>query len=417
MDRKQIHRQLCLRAMEDERGVSLIIVAIMILVLTAMSSLVLDYGVVWLGRHQAQNAADAGALAGVQALAKDDSTWTAGAALNSVTDRSANGVAQVNKVLGATPGTEALAECPTWMTAPANVNCVRVNVYRDGTHGSTAMPVFFATLLGQTSQNIRATATAQVMAANGSGCFRPWFIPDLYTDADGNGTYNSPPDTYTSPGYDVDAAPPQGIGSVVTFHSNGGPSSWGQLDVGSGGNAIRDSIRWCYSGDDDFFIGDTVATKPGATMGPEAQGINDLLTWDPDSGACSSWSAGCVHWDGSKKEVLGGCSAAGNCSCGANPCPYGAAQSPRIVQAAICNPTLAACNAGATGNSSITITNILSFYIVGCNSVPGTCTLGGGGGGGATLDINAILIGSAGEFRAGPTAPGASFVTVQMLVR
>ena len=50
-------------------------VAIQILVLTALSAFVLDYGLLWLGRRQAQNAADAGALAGSIALAKDDKTW------------------------------------------------------------------------------------------------------------------------------------------------------------------------------------------------------------------------------------------------------------------------------------------------------------------------------------------------------
>jgi uncharacterized membrane protein len=40
--------------------------------LTALTAFVVDYGVLWVARRQAQNAADAGALAGATALAFDD---------------------------------------------------------------------------------------------------------------------------------------------------------------------------------------------------------------------------------------------------------------------------------------------------------------------------------------------------------
>jgi len=415
MFRETRSRQLCSRFVEDERGVSLIVVAVMILVLVGMCSFVLDYGLVWAARRQAQNAADAGALAGAQALAKDDSTWTAfPAPLNAAADASANGIAQTNQVLGATPGTEALARCPAWMVAPNNVNCVEVNVYRDGSHGSTTFPVFFSRLIGQTSQSVKATATAQVMSANASGCMRPWFIPDWYQDINGNNVYDAG-DIYSPPGYDphnVAPNPEPGLGAIVEFHANGGPSSYGQLDVGSGGSAIHDAIDNCYTGP-PFKIGDVATTKPGGTVGPEKMGINDLLDWDPDSGVCASWSAGCVRWDPVKQEIVGGCSAAGTCVCGSNPCPYGGTQSPRIVQAAICAPSEATCSGTIPGTNTVHITNILSFFITGCNGVLGNCN-----GGGMGLDIDARLIGSAGLLLSGGApGPGSSFVTVQLLVR
>ncbi len=55
-----------------ERGAILIQVAISIMALTAFTAFVVDYGVLWVARGQAQNAADAGALAGAIALAFDD---------------------------------------------------------------------------------------------------------------------------------------------------------------------------------------------------------------------------------------------------------------------------------------------------------------------------------------------------------
>src|SRR5213083_2374446 len=58
-----------------ERGAILIQVAISILALTAFAAFVVDYGVLWVARGQAQNAADAGALAGAIAMSYDDTTY------------------------------------------------------------------------------------------------------------------------------------------------------------------------------------------------------------------------------------------------------------------------------------------------------------------------------------------------------
>ena len=105
------------------------------------SAFVLDYGMLWLGRRQAQNAADAGALSGSIALAKDDRTW-APLGTNALVTSSAKNTAETNRVLGVTPVALPSLQCPPWMTAPNNVNCIRVDVYRDGTNGSSALPVF-----------------------------------------------------------------------------------------------------------------------------------------------------------------------------------------------------------------------------------------------------------------------------------
>ncbi|MGH9197813.1 MAG: pilus assembly protein TadG-related protein, partial [Acidimicrobiia bacterium] len=45
-----------------------------LLAVTAFSAFVVDYGVLWVGRRQAQNAADAAARAGAVSLAFDDAT-------------------------------------------------------------------------------------------------------------------------------------------------------------------------------------------------------------------------------------------------------------------------------------------------------------------------------------------------------
>ena len=60
------------RQMSSERGAVLMQVILAMVALIAMNVFVADYGVMWVGRREAQNAADAGALAGAIALAFDN---------------------------------------------------------------------------------------------------------------------------------------------------------------------------------------------------------------------------------------------------------------------------------------------------------------------------------------------------------
>src|SRR5688500_268793 len=82
-----------------ERGAVMVHVALGLIAFMAFSALAIDYGVKWVGRAQAQNAADAGALAGVVALTFDsDDRTDAGLA-----KRSARATALKNLVWGESP--------------------------------------------------------------------------------------------------------------------------------------------------------------------------------------------------------------------------------------------------------------------------------------------------------------------------
>ena len=59
-----------------ERGAVLVHVAIAMFVLLGFAALAVDYGVMWVSRSQAQNSADAGAMAGAVGLAFDDTSTT-----------------------------------------------------------------------------------------------------------------------------------------------------------------------------------------------------------------------------------------------------------------------------------------------------------------------------------------------------
>ena len=70
------------RLRRDERGVSLVFVSVAFMALLSATTLAIDVGMFMTARSQAQNAADAGALAGATALV-----------FNSYTNRSATGPA------------------------------------------------------------------------------------------------------------------------------------------------------------------------------------------------------------------------------------------------------------------------------------------------------------------------------------
>src|SRR6478672_5265330 len=144
------------QVMSDERGAVLVQVAIAILVLTAMATFVVDHGILWVSRGQAQNAADAGALSGAIARAYDELTDPP--ASNGKAYSSAIGAALANNVWTAAPTAQVSWTCPAGVAG----SCVRVDVYRNGEFGSTPLPTIFGKLLNISSQGVRATATARV---------------------------------------------------------------------------------------------------------------------------------------------------------------------------------------------------------------------------------------------------------------
>ena len=162
----------------SERGAVLIQVGVLILALMALNVFIADYGVLWTARSQAQAAADAAALAGATARAYDMRLIVE----NKIEDV-AGKVADLNKIWQTAGSHEVLVDggaCP-----PGVAHCVKVNIYRDGTSGSTALPQFFTPMLGVASHGVVATATAIVGPANTTTCLKPWALPDKWLD---NGT-------------------------------------------------------------------------------------------------------------------------------------------------------------------------------------------------------------------------------------
>jgi hypothetical protein len=369
----------------SERGAIIIQVAIMLLALTLFSAFVLDYGVLWTSRREAQNSADAGALAAAINMMNDpDNTSTAVDA--------AHGLAHANTVWGQAPANfDVLVDLP--ITCPpgtgGGLGCVRVDVQRgqidrNGVAHTNVLPTFFANLAGINSQAIMATATAQVTNGNAVPCIKPWIVADKWIDGDEapvggwtqTDTYNPPVDTYSAPGFQY----PADAGTELALHQ-GSVGTWTagwtqEIDFGcSGSNCYRDNIEGCpdwvpvvalydgtYKCDSK---GDTpdpkkgcIDVKTGMSAGPTAAGVNYLVGLDPDA----SWdpNGGIDHLGG----VTGGCMSASPPNCTGTGDPT---LSPRVVPIAVFNTAVYYNeSASCSGTGCVAqVVNILGFFIEG----------------------------------------------------
>ena len=391
----------------SERGATLVHVGISLMGLLLLSGFVVDYGVFWVARRQAQNAADAGALSGAMARILNDPSPSPSTTSGLVYSSIVNAVA-FNPIWGQSPPPATVDI--GWVCPDGTTNCVRTDVYRDGSHSSTSLPTFFMKMGSVQSQGTKAHAVAQLVPANGTGCMRPWFMIDRYTDTNNNGMYDAgePYGAAGSPsptGYQV----PLDVGTPVTFHANLSPSGYGQVDVGNGGNAINNAIENCVS-NQVYYVGETVGVKPGSTNGPEQQGVAQVMQWDQNAWVQVTPLPG----GGNTATLMDSCQAT-TCTCPGNVnslCPNGPGISPRVAIVPVCSPTESGCATGGQSNNTITITEFLSFFILGYS------------GNGNNLDISAILIGSAGSVvpmgggtPVGSVPPSGSFLKAVVLIR
>jgi hypothetical protein len=347
---------------DHERGAILVHTAFAILALMAFSTFVIDYGVFWLSRRQAQNAADAGALAGAIALAFDAYTDAAGR-------ESALAAALANPVFGEAPSVipeTDITMFPDYVCPPeygGGAGCIRVDVYRTTERGNP-LPMFAGVFVGLTSQNVRATASATILSSDTVECLRPWAVVDKWDDSDGEWDSESTfdpaaGDTYTPPTdddpgsgfypFEEDGSPSPYYGMEMQLKYNrwqevssaGVISGWfSSLDLeqrdenlctGGGGALYRCTIANCSAA--QYSIGDLVPTEQGNMVGPTNQGVDDLIALDPDA-----------RWDGT----------------GIVDSDF--THSPRIVPLVIVNPQLL-YESDAQGKSEVPISNFLGFFV------------------------------------------------------
>ena len=389
----------------EQRGAILIQVTVAMIGLLAFLTLVVDYGIMWASRRQAQNSADAGALAGAISLAFDDPTdfTDSGPA-----KQSAHAAALANKVFGASPANNVSTDvtffgpghpnpCPDGDTG---ATCVRVDVYRTTARGN-ALPTFFARLMGIVSQDISATATAKITSGTSVTCMRPFAIIDKWDEYDSghaehdydlnadhhdpdfnpftstfdkypiSGSHNpvepdyyvpsvncAPTDTGCVPvagtGYRPfadDGVTPVDYGTLVEIHTG----SQDQTSAGyfqpvrlhpgdSGARDYCDNIKTCDATVSNS-IGQVISTENGDMVGPTDQCLfsdsDSLANRDPDA----HWVVDTDHPNGAVVSPL-----------------FGDNQSPRIIPLPVISPE-EYFSSDPNGHSSLTIHNILGFFI------------------------------------------------------
>ncbi len=162
---------------DAERGAVLIHVVVAMIGLLGFSGFVIDYGILWSARRQAQNSADAAAIAAAISLGYVDYQDQGRA-------RAAAIAAATNSAVWGEPPhiTDAdvtFPACPPG--APPDGLCVRADVYRDQDHNNP-LPTFFTQLVGVMDQGVRATATAEVRLRLVATCIKPFAIPDKWDE-------------------------------------------------------------------------------------------------------------------------------------------------------------------------------------------------------------------------------------------
>ncbi len=295
------------RSAGRERGATLVLVAVSLVVLLSVSALAIDLGMLYVARNEAQRAADAAALAGAYTFITSGCTSTggciAGGPQETMALQQAEAVGAQNAIVGQAAQIQNSDISFTYPT-PEEPQ-ITVTVERNAARGD-AIPTIFAKMFGTTSAGVSATATAEAYnpegAAPGSpqvgdNCVAPFLVPNC----DAN-HYNSPtgnenkscasgyPGGYfidpTTGGIVNDSPVSQGgvIGQPWQLHygntgpSNGAaPSQWYLVAYGNSqsGSNLRQYISQCTPM--TINCGDTLQTYNGKSNGPVDQGVEDRI--------------------------------------------------------------------------------------------------------------------------------------------
>ncbi len=341
------------RLYRDERGMSLVFVGIGFMAFLACTTLAIDVGMFMTARSQAQNSADAGALAGAVALFFDD-----------YDDRSSGGPA-VQSAMAASHENDVISAdvsvLPGDVTFPLSPdglnNRVRVHVYRTAAR-TNPVPTLMGKFFGVTQVNIDAVATAEVSPANAMTCVKPFTIPDrwienqdpggwdpLHSTFDVVGNHGNPlahPDTYIPAtdganytGYNAERDKGLQLMIRAGTGNNVAPSFYFSYAIGgvSGGSEYRDNIANCNTTVMGF--GDLLEAEPGNMVGPTIQGIDDLIAKDPDA-----------YWDDDDNSVHSSM----------NP-------SPRVAIIPLYDPVYYDTGKQNGRNADLKVANYLGFFI------------------------------------------------------
>ncbi|TRW89692.1 TadE/TadG family type IV pilus assembly protein [Candidatus Methylobacter oryzae] len=259
----RLFKSLPRRMAVGQQGAILPLVAIGMGALLAMTGLALDMGHSYLNKTRMQNALDAAALSGAKTLDETASTATATIAAQNAFTINANdsGNAELQNIAIGNVTVE-FSDTLNPFGGGVNPRFVRVGV----SASDFAQPTWMLQAIGLTSVPVGARA----VAGPSPGLICPEILPVAPCGTGG------PTNNY---GYTA------GQEVQLKFDAkNKGPignGNFGNVDVGcgSGANCVRDSMAGAYKG--CAKLGDTIPTKPGNNVGPNAQGLNTRFNCPP----------------------------------------------------------------------------------------------------------------------------------------
>ena len=333
----------------DERGMMLIMAGLGLVAFMSATMLALDVGMFMVARSQAQNAADAGALAGAVALVFDD-----------YDDKSAGGPAVQSAIAAAKAGAngvmdESVSVTPDDVTFPTP-DRVRVKVFRTKARGNPLLP-FLAPMFGVDEVDLGAEATSEAAPANAMTCVKPFTIPDRWGEVqtppwdpddtfditDDKGKEIAKPDYYVpadQPGYTGYNSQRDRGTQVIIKASNDDklyPSFY--FPYAMGGESGAEEYRWNIGNCNDLLMkyGENLESEPGNMVGPTKQGVGDLIALDPDA-----------YWDVGQNKVVSDLS-----------------PSPRVVTIPVFDPMVYYIGKQNGRNADLQVANYIGIFVEG----------------------------------------------------
>lgn len=170
---------------KNERGQTIILVAIAMLSLLAMAALAIDVVTLYVARSEAQRTATAAALAGAKIFATSGYTSVAvgGVAPSWSGEACTAAVAQAQAQVQATPALNLVAGQAPTVTVTCDDVATPLNPHVSVVVNRSGLPTFFARIWGRSSNSISATATAEAYNPSGQNApisvsVKPWLLPN-----------------------------------------------------------------------------------------------------------------------------------------------------------------------------------------------------------------------------------------------
>jgi putative Flp pilus-assembly TadE/G-like protein len=331
----------------SERGAVTVLVAVSMLALLGFLALGIDMGMLYVAHNDAQRAADAAALAGASAFMEQDAALAEPVARARAMDYALRNTFQNGPIDSTEVNIRIVPES----------SLVGVRVQRD------SVPTLFARVFGIRHVPIGAYAAAEAVQAGNARCLKPFAVPDIWNDANGDtnrnrqwdpgetwkfgddpgdyySRYSGPGGSPTETGYgssfrdgftpyagdfgrqikikvtnpnDV-TAPQPGIFLPWQIPLDAAQKPCEGFGLGGGGAAVyRTNI--CSCNNSPVSLNTPYPIETGNMVGPTWQGTSDLINEDPHA-----------YWDEATQSVKG--STFGN----------GWLASPRIIKIALFEP-------------------------------------------------------------------------------